>query len=72
MFLLLVVCFVKANAQLQAITEGRTHGSVERLFHQDKIYEWMFSYSKEEEMKRYFSKKRASWTPPVFKNEFIN
>jgi len=34
-----------ADATL-TIIKGGTHGSVERLFHQDKIYEWMFSYRK--------------------------
>jgi predicted peptidase len=61
----------KSDATL-TIIPGGTHGSVERLFHQEKIYEWMFSYAKEEEIKRDFSKKKASWTPPAFKNEFIN
>lgn len=28
------------------IIKGGTHGSVERLFHQDEIYEWLFSYKK--------------------------
>jgi len=39
-------CDNSADATL-TIIKGGTHGSVERLFHQDKIYEWMFSYSKE-------------------------
>lgn len=29
------------------IIPGGTHGSVERLFHQDEIYDWMFSYKRE-------------------------
>lgn len=35
----------KADATL-TIIPGGTHGSVERLFHRDDIYEWMFQYSK--------------------------
>lgn len=35
-----------ADATL-TIIKGGTHGSVERLFHQDDIYKWMFNYSKE-------------------------
>ncbi len=41
----------QANPQADVtltIIPGGTHGSVERLFHKDDIYEWMFSYSKEE------------------------
>ncbi|GGH26973.1 alpha/beta fold hydrolase [Sphingobacterium alkalisoli] len=61
----------KSDATL-TIIPGGTHGSVERLFHQDKIYEWMFSFSAEERRNQEFSKKRTSWNPPVFKNEFVN
>lgn len=39
-------CNPSADATL-TIIKGGTHGSVERLFHQDKIYEWMFSYRKD-------------------------
>ncbi|MCY4781328.1 prolyl oligopeptidase family serine peptidase [Sphingobacterium sp. UT-1RO-CII-1] len=35
-----------ADATLTIISGG-THGSVERLFHRDEIYEWMFKYTKE-------------------------
>lgn len=38
-------CDANADATL-TIIPGGTHGSVERLFHQEKIYEWMFSYRK--------------------------
>lgn len=38
-------CDQNADATL-TIIKGGTHGSVERLFHQDEIYEWMFSHSK--------------------------
>lgn len=36
-------CNPDANATL-TIVSGGTHGSVERLFHQDDIYDWMFQY----------------------------
>ncbi len=39
----------KANPNADAtltIIPGGTHGSVERLFHQEDIYNWMFSYRK--------------------------
>lgn len=35
----------KADVTL-TIIPGGSHGSVERLFHQDKIYDWMFTYRK--------------------------
>lgn len=35
----------KADATL-TIIPGGTHGSVERLFHQDEMYKWMFSYER--------------------------
>src|SRR5690606_12132571 len=35
----------ESNAIL-TIIKGGTHGSVERLFHQDDIYEWMFQHRK--------------------------
>lgn len=38
-----------ADATLTIISGG-THGSVERLFHGDEIYEWMFKYTKETSM----------------------
>ena len=38
-----------ADATLTIISGG-THGSVERLFHSDEIYEWMFKYTKETSM----------------------
>lgn len=40
-------CNPDADATL-TIIKGGTHGSVERLFHQDAIYDWMMSYKKEE------------------------
>lgn len=39
----------KANPEADAkltIIPGGTHGSVERLFHRDDMYEWMFEHSK--------------------------
>lgn len=36
-----------ADATLTIISGG-THGSVERLFHRDEMYQWMFRYKKEE------------------------
>lgn len=38
-------CNPNADATL-TIIPGGTHGSVERLFHQDQIYDWMFSHQK--------------------------
>ncbi|MCI0921950.1 carboxylesterase family protein [Sphingobacterium rhinopitheci] len=38
-------CNPDADATL-TIIPGGTHGSVERLFHQDEIYEWMFSHKR--------------------------
>lgn len=40
-------CNSSADATL-TIIRGGTHGSVERLFHQDAIYEWMMKYSKDQ------------------------
>lgn len=40
-------CDKSADATL-TIIKGGTHGSVERLFHQDKIYDWMLSYRKDQ------------------------
>lgn len=40
-------CNANADATL-TIIPGGTHGSVESLFHQDKIYDWMFSYRKQD------------------------
>jgi len=38
---------VDKNADITlTIIPGGTHGSVERLFHQDAIYDWMFKYQK--------------------------
>ena len=39
-------CNEGADVKLTLITGG-THGSVERLFHQQEIYKWMFGYKKE-------------------------
>lgn len=39
-------CNSEADATL-TIIPGGTHGSVERLFHKDAIYDWMFSYKNE-------------------------
>lgn len=39
-------CNPDADAKL-TIVSGGTHGSVERLFHNDEIYDWMFQYSLE-------------------------
>ena len=39
-------CDPHADATL-TIIPGGTHGSVERLFHQDEIYDWMFQYTLE-------------------------
>lgn len=39
-------CNADADATL-TIIKGGTHGSVERLFHQDEIYDWLFSYKRE-------------------------
>ncbi|TCV19997.1 phospholipase/carboxylesterase [Sphingobacterium alimentarium] len=38
-------CNNQADAKL-TIIKGGTHGSVERLFHQDAIYDWMMQHSK--------------------------
>lgn len=38
-------CNKQADVTLTVIAGG-THGSVERLFHQDEIYDWLFSYRK--------------------------
>lgn len=38
-------CDQEANAKL-TIIPGGTHGSVERLFHQNEIYDWMLSHSR--------------------------
>lgn len=43
----IIKCNHAADATL-TIIKGGTHGSVERLFHQDKIYDWMLSYRKEQ------------------------
>lgn len=40
-------CNPNADATL-TIIKGGNHSSVERLFHQDAIYEWMFKYTKKE------------------------
>lgn len=40
-------CNSEADAKL-TIIKGGTHGSVERLFHQDAIYEWMMKYRKDQ------------------------
>lgn len=37
-------CNPEADATL-TVVPGGTHGSVENLFHQDAIYDWMFGYS---------------------------
>jgi predicted peptidase len=42
-------CSEEANVTLTLINGG-THGSVERLFHQKDIYEWMFNFSKPTEL----------------------
>lgn len=39
-------CNAEADVTLTVIPGG-THGSVERLFHQNAIYEWLFSYKKQ-------------------------
>jgi predicted peptidase len=39
-------CNPKADT-LFTVVKGGTHGSVERLFHEDAIYEWMFSKVRE-------------------------
>lgn len=39
-------CNPKADSQF-TVVKGGTHGSVERLFHEDAIYDWMFSKVKE-------------------------
>lgn len=39
-----------ADATLTIISGG-THGSVERLFHRDEMYEWMFKYKKKTDEK---------------------
>lgn len=39
-------CDPKADATLTIVPRG-THSSVERLFHKDEIYDWMFSYKNE-------------------------
>lgn len=41
-------CNEEADVRLSLIPGG-THGSVERLFHQDEMYEWMFGYKKEDD-----------------------
>lgn len=38
-------CNAEADVTL-TVVPGGTHGSVERLFHQDDIYNWLFSYRK--------------------------
>lgn len=45
MFNAIKKCNKHADVTL-TIVPGGTHGSVERLFHQDKIYDWLFSYKK--------------------------
>lgn len=45
MFNAIKKCDGNADVTL-TIVPGGTHGSVERLFHQDKIYDWLFSYQK--------------------------
>jgi len=40
-------CNESADATL-TIIKGGTHGSVERLFHQDAIYKWMMKYKKDQ------------------------
>lgn len=42
-------CNEGANVKLTLINGG-THGSVERLFHQKEIYEWMFNHSKSNDL----------------------
>ena len=45
MFNAIKKCDSDADVTLTVIAGG-THGSVERLFHQDGIYDWLFSYKK--------------------------
>lgn len=45
MFNAIKKCNIEADVTLTVIPGG-THGSVERLFHEDKIYDWLFSYKK--------------------------
>lgn len=45
MFNAIKKCNDEADVTLTVIPGG-THGSVERLFHEDEIYDWLFSYKK--------------------------